>query len=228
MNHTSRHDDICTGHLLTQELNRAHRQQARRLAPRTWNLPKNIRTIGDVVAAMAAFDDQSDQLIRLLLATPATDTQATDTVLIGVLGGVVHRNRDHPDRIADLLTELSIYITQRPPLRSQRSAANLLLDEANRRNRRALDRRIKDAARFDHHDPEIDAPGTDNVEALAIARIELDRCRHLLLAAHSPINLDDHITLSTRGGNDIADRKRLSRNRQQLRVVIGHELGAAA
>ncbi len=175
-----------------------------------------------------SFDITSDHLIRILLATPSIDTTATDTVLVGLLGGVVHRHRNQPERIADITTELALYLVERPGLRSQRDAGNILLDEANRRTRRSIGRQLRHDATVEYTDHEIELAGTDDAESLAIARVELERCRKVLSDGESNFDLDDHIALSTRSGNDIAARQQVSRNRRRLRSLIGPELGTAA
>ena len=228
MNHTTTHELVLAGHRLVRQLDRAHLRQARKPIPTRWPITEHINTIGDLVTAVEAFDARSDHLIRILMRTPADDTKATDTILVGLLGGAVHRHRHQPERIAEVITELALYIVERPGLRSQRESGNLLLDEANRRTRRAIGRQLRHNATIEYTDHEIDFVDNDNPESLAIARIELERCRKLLHTAGSSVDLDHHIALSTRRGNDIATRQRVSRNRRRLRSLIGPELGTAA
>lgn len=229
MNNQTRTELINQGFGLGQQLTRAADRIKHKPIPTTWALElANYRTIGQVLAVVPGFHEESDRVIRFLLTTPGSDEVATLVTVRGLLGTLIHKHSAQPYRVTDALTELSLLVSQRPRMGGRRHAIHILLDEATFREQRNT---RNDERYYEKHQamPEngVFADGMD-CEATAIARVQYDQLRTQLSATNHRVDFDALIHDGTRTGLNQMDRQRLSRNRKRVKAIVANELAEVA
>ena len=233
MFNTPKHQLIRQGHQLAEQLDQSLTRIKHRPVPVHWGtVLTEHATLGDLVRAVRRFDHETDLLLRELLLTPVGDEQASLILLVGLLPGVIYRHRNRAHRVADTLTELALYVSQRRPLRSQRHALGLILDEADRCSRRSL---IKENAHNERttslpdSDTLVGRPGiSSDVEEIVITHLQLDDLRAIGCQDKDGIDIDRLLVLSEQTGLNDTDRQYLSRQRRRARELFDYRLGQAA
>ncbi len=229
MNNQTRTESINQGFDLGHQLSKTTDRVAHKPIPTPWVTElDNYPTIAGVVNAVPGFGPESDRVIRFLMATPTGDETATLVIVRGLLPTLIHKHRGQPHRIADVIIELSLLVSQRPRMGGRRHAIHILLDEATNREQRNTHRHLD---YYENHEPmPEDAVFVDgqDCEATAIASIQFDQFRIRLAAANHRVNFDTLIYDGTRSGLNQMDRQRLSRDRKRVRAMVAHELAEVA
>jgi len=102
------------------------------------------RTLGDVAAAIAAFDDESDRVLAELLAARWQDDELVVSTILAGLQPLVRRYRaNRPDLMNDLLIEATIVVCEMRRVRPTsfgRRTGYVIVDRAHDRQRHRLER----------------------------------------------------------------------------------------
>lgn len=226
MTTTHRHEHIRTGSELARRLDQELAQIASQPTPDTWT--DDGGSIGDLVAQIRRFDDHAAAIVRRILDTPVGDETATLVLVSALLPALIHRYRQRPHRIAEAITELTLYIAERPTFGINRDAPNALIDDAARRYRTAIVRQDEYADRTEALTEQHTKPSTTNVADIAIANIQIEKCRIRVAAIRPDLSLEGLISTGERTGLDPAARKRLSRARREARAILSSELQEVA
>ena len=225
MTNTDRYEQIRTGCELADRIDAQLAQLSPKSLPRAWATAEDgVMSIGELVTTIRRFDDRAEIALRQILRTPVGDQNATLVATAALLPAVIHRYRQRPHSISDAITELTLYIAERPTIGPNRNVANALLDDAARRYRTALIRQDQLDSRTetltDHHA----GPSAAVVEDIAIANVQAGNCRARIASLGCNFDFDQLVAAGHQVGLPPAERQRLSRSRRRIRSVLSSEL----
>ncbi len=229
MDITTRSELIQHGFNLGSQLDNEIRRLNRRPIPDHWStLLRSHSDIRSIVKTVARFDDRADETLRALLATPVGDTTATTVITAGLLRGVIQRNRNRPERVADIITELTVHVASRPSINPERRATTVCLDVAQYR----LTRASKNQQRYDETKCSLPSGinGTlvDSAENVAMTNLHLAEIESVLHRVSPRTSLSGVVRLASLKHLSDTERQRLSRNRRRLRPIVEASFADAA
>lgn len=217
------------GFELAAKIDRDHARTTDNPVPTRWGCELGgYGNIGELVTAIRRFDTEADQVIRVLSNTPIGDSDATLTLVAGLIPGLVHKHSTSTYEIADVLVETCLYVAERHGLNAQQPAWTTILDEATRRARRTY----RSQESYDSATVQIDTgmrqTGYADVAETAIARVQFEHLRDAVEGSDTSVSLDNLVALADEKSLDPKARKQLSRNRRKIRGLVDQQLREVA